>query len=167
MAVKGDIDYGRLMQRAMRSVMVSALTHGMEHGTADGNYFYIAFETTHPGVDMPDWLKAQYPEEMTIVLQYEYSDLVVASDRFSVVMSFNNRPATLAIPFDAVRSFMDPHAEFGVKFDAKDADEGDFAPADPPASDQEEADPSASENEPEADQQEAGSVVQLDSFRKK
>lgn len=127
-------NYGRLMQRAMRGLMAEVLGLVAKRGLPGAHHFFISFNTTHPGVDMPDWLRQQYPEELSIVLQHEFSDLAVANDRFSVVLSFGNRPATLVVPFDAVTTFADPSENFGLKFDASDADHGHEStpPAGPP-----------------------------------
>ena len=97
---EGDdpLDYGRLMQRAMRSVVREALGVVAELGLPEGHHFYIAYDTRHPGVDMPAWLRERYPEEITIVLQHEFWDLAVAPDRFSVSLSFSGRAAPLTVP---------------------------------------------------------------------
>ncbi|MFT4795521.1 MAG: hypothetical protein ACJAVR_001092 [Paracoccaceae bacterium] len=149
---EGHIDYGGLMQRALRGVMAQTLGLVAEDGLVGGHHFYITFDTGHAGVDMPAWLRAQYPEEITIVLQNEYWDLVVLQDRFSVGLSFSGRSAALAIPFDAVTRFVDPHAEFGLKFDAHDMDDEDLSGED-------DADPEPPHNG-------GGDVVSLDRFRK-
>ena len=157
----GDgFNYGRLMQRALRRLMADVLGRVAETGLPGGHHFFITFDTTHPGVDMPDWLKAEYPEELSIVLQYEFEDLAVASDRFSVTLSFKNRPATLVIPFDAVRTFADPSENFGLRFDAVEGDGEEPAPDGPEGPDDE---------GPEGGDAPKGEaeVVSLDSFRKR
>lgn len=151
------LDYARMMQRALRGVVHEAMGVAAEVGMPPGHHFYIGFDTRHPGVTMPDWLRAQYPEEVTIVLQHEFWDLAVAPDRFSVSLSFSGRAAALTVPFDAVLTFVDPDSEFGLKFDPQEAAE------DAPAS---------SEAEPEPDPPAGGGgaaggeVVSLDRFRK-
>lgn len=119
------LDYGRLMQHALRGVVREALGVAAEQGLPGEHHFYVSFDTSHPGVDLPDWLARQYPEELTIVLQHEFWDLAVTDDRFSVGLSFSERPATLTVPFDAILTFVDPHAEFGLKFDPQEGDEDD------------------------------------------
>lgn len=153
-----SIDYASLMQRALRSVVREALGQAAEDGLPGAHHFYISFDTTHPGVVMPDWLREKYPEQITIVLEHEYSDLAVTADRFSVGLSFSNRPVTLTVPLDAIRTFVDPHAEFGLKFDPVDseADLEDFEPED-----------DEPEDEPEPPAPKGGAdVVSLDRFRK-
>lgn len=156
------LDYGRLMQRALRSVVHEALAVAVEDGLPGQHHFYISFDTSHPGVDVPDWLKAQYPEELTIVLQHEFWDLAVTSDRFSVGLSFSERPVKLTVPFDAVLTFVDPHAEFGLKFDPHEVDDedelGDLGDLE---DEDDEPDPT-----PPSGGKGKGEVVSLDRFRK-
>ncbi|MEO1721328.1 MAG: ClpXP protease specificity-enhancing factor SspB [Pseudomonadota bacterium] len=118
-----SINYGRYMERAMRSVMAEVLGQVAREGLGAGHHFYITFETQHPGVDMPAYLKERYPSEMMIVLQEWYEDLAVMADRFRVTLNFADQPETLVIPFEAVKTFIDPSVKFGLKFDDQD-DEG-------------------------------------------
>ncbi len=160
--MSGDaLDYGKMMQRALRGVMAESLGVVAAHGIPGAHHFYITFDTSHPGVDMPAWLREQFPDEITIVLQHEFWDLAVTPDRFCVSLTFSDRTAHLVVPFDAVTTFVDPHAEFGLKFDAHDADE-DAAEGDEdllPTDD----DPGAPAAPPA---EHGGDVVRLDSFRK-
>ncbi|SET73082.1 SspB family protein [Oceanicella actignis] len=157
---QAGLDYGKMMQRALRGVMAESLGVAAREGLPGGHHFYITFDTRHPGVDMPDWLRAQFPEEITIVIQHEFWDLAVTPDRFSVGLSFSNRAATLVVPFDAVTTFVDPHAEFGLKFDAHDA-EDDEGPEPGPG------DGPGAEAEPPSPPAPGGDVVSLDRFRKR
>jgi hypothetical protein len=153
--MRGDgFDYGRMMQRALRGVMAEALGQVARRGLPGEHHFFISFRTTHPGVDMPDWLKARHPDSLAIVLQHEFSDLAVAADRFSVRLSFADRAATLVVPFDAVTTFADPSENFGLRFDAHDPDE-----AAPPEDDPTPPGPAPRDGEAE--------VVRLDRFRKR
>ena len=154
-------NYGRLMQRAMRGLMADVLGQVAKRGLPGEHHFYISFDTTHPGVDMPDWLRADYPEELAIVLQHEFSDLAVASDRFSVSLSFRNRPATIVVPFDAVRTFADPSENFGLRFDAAEheGDEGKGPEGGPGEG------PGGPERTPPREGE--SQVVSLDKFRKR
>lgn len=168
--MSGEIDYGQMMQRAMRRLMAEALGVFAENGPPGAHHFYVTFDTRHPGVDMPDWLRERYPREVTIVLQHEFRDLAVTGDRFTVTLSFSDRPATLVVPLDAVKTFVDPSVEFGLRFDpigedddededdeAIEADTRDLAAARPPARDSE-AGPAPATRDAE--------VVSLDAFRK-
>ena len=144
-----ELNYGQMMQRALRSVMAEALGAVAQHGLPGNHHFYITIDTQHPETDIPDWLRAEYPEQITIVLQFEYSDLEVSEDGFGVRMSFADKPAMIYAPFDAVLTFVDPSVEFGLKFDATEVD-------------QEEAPEPVKDDTPE----EGGEVVSLDQFRK-
>ncbi len=117
------LNYGRLMQKALRGLMAEVLGIVAEEGLPGEHHLYISVDTTHPGVVMADWLRARYPRELTIVLQHEFYDLAVASDRFQVRLSFSERPETLVVPFAAVLTFIDPSVKFGLKFDEDDTDE--------------------------------------------
>ena len=121
------LNYGQLMQKAMRAMMADVLGRVADDGLPGEHHFYICFETEHPGVDIPDWLRETYPEEMTIVLQEWFRDLVVTHDRFSVTLNFSDQAEKLVIPFAAVRTFVDPSVKFGLKFDAYDAEDHDDA----------------------------------------
>lgn len=144
------LNYGLMMQRALRGVMQDALSRVAAHGLPGNHHFYITFDTRHPGVILPDWLLEKYPDQITIVLQYEFEDLSVTPEGFGVRMSFSNRPATIFTPFDAVLTFVDPSVEFGLKFDATELDD---------------AEPEEDEPEPEREAASAD-VVSLDQFRK-
>ena len=164
------IDYGRFMAHAMRGVMAEVLGHVAENGLAGDHHFYITFDTTHPGVDLPGWLAERYPEEMTIVMQDWYDDLAVMGDRFRVTLNFSNRPETLVIPFDAVSTFIDPSVRFGLKFDDYDPDDtGEFEGAPTEAGQSAEGEGKGeSRDEEEESRSGRGSaeVVSLDTFRK-
>lgn len=155
-----ELNYGVMMQRALRSVMNDALQQVAATGLPGDHHFYITYDTRHPQTVIPEWLLAQHPEQITIVLQYEFSDLEVSSDGFSVFMSFGDRPATLFVPFDAVMTFVDPSVEFGLKFDATelDVEEEDILAASP-------EDDIEDDSEPDEERGSAD-VVSLDQFRK-
>lgn len=156
-----SLDYGNLMQKAMRGMMAEVLAHVAENGLPGQHHFYISFETGHPGVDIPDWLRDSYPEEMTIVLQDWFQDLAVAQDRFSVTLNFSDQAQTLVIPFGAVRTFVDPSVKFGLKFDPQDPDLSDIpTPADPDDTD------GAPDDDGSTAPEEGAQVVSLDQFRK-
>jgi hypothetical protein len=122
-----SIDYGYLMHRAMRGLIQSVLTDVAEHGLPGAHHFFITFDTTHPDVQIADWLKERYPTEMTVVLQHWVENLSVNDDGFTVTLNFGNSPERMVIPFDALRTFVDPSVEFGLRFEtqAEDADEDD------------------------------------------
>lgn len=164
------LDYAGLMQHALRGVVKDALGVAAEQGLPGDHHFYISFDTQHPGVDVPGWLSDQHPEELTIVLQNEFWDLAVAGDRFSVGLSFSDRPVKLTVPFDAVLTFVDPHAEFGLKFDARDSDDEDEDEDDDLLAgfdaDGDEADDDGPDDPDPSPPPGGGEVVSLDRFRK-
>jgi hypothetical protein len=160
------IDYARLMNDAMRGLIARVLREVAARGLPGEHHFFIAFDTTHPGVRIAPWLRERYPAEMTIVLQHEYGDLTVDDERFSVTLSFGDRPETLSVPFAAMSTFADPSVEFGMRFEAPDGEAAapaeDDTPEAPFAELPERASPDASDDAPRA----PAEVVSLDKFRK-
>lgn len=166
-----ELDYNDLIQeaqkRAYRFLMRDVLALVAELGDAPGeHHFFIEFFTGAPGVSIPDHLKEQYPERMTIVLQHQFENLTVSDDHVGVTLWFKGKEARLEIPFDAVIQFADPSAQFGVNFDVSDspaANEGDEAESDADADSASKAD-TAKQSEKKGD---GADIVSLDSFRKK
>ena len=111
-----EINYDKLIEKALKQVVVEALKIAEVQGLPGENHFYITFKTNHPKTIVPRDLKIQYPESMTIVLQHQYANLVVGKDSFSVELSFGGRPQTLSIPFESITYFADPYAKFGLSF---------------------------------------------------
>jgi len=166
------IHYGQLMHKALRGLMSEVLGDVAENGLPGDHHFFITFDTTHPGVDIPAHLVERFPSEMTIVLQHEYWDLTVLPDRFAVTLSFSERPATLVVPMDAIKTFVDPSVEFGLRFDSasdddddeddEEADDGEAPVARGHFAHQDEEEDDASDD----DERKGGDVVSLDQFRK-
>jgi hypothetical protein len=155
---ESQLPYEEWIENALRHVVAQAITHVAVHGLPDGHHFYLTFRTDHPGVASPARLRAQYSQEMTIVLQHQFWDLAYEADTrlISVGLSFGGVPSTLAIPLDAVIGFADPHIRYGLRFRPLTADPApEDAPAPAPASD-------ASPPAPEEPQ-----VVSLDAFRRR
>jgi len=111
-----EINYDKLIEKSLKQVVIEALRIAERQGLPGENHFYITFKTNHPETIIPNDLKIQYPESMTIVMQHQYSNLVVTNTSFSVELSFGGRPQTLVIPFDAITYFADPYAKFGLSF---------------------------------------------------
>lgn len=112
-----DIDYELLAQDAMRTVVRSVLTRVAKTGLPGEHHFYIAFNTLAPGVNISKRLKEKYPEEMTIVLQHRFWDLIVSEERFEVKLTFDSIPERLVVPFAAVKVFFDPSVPYGLQFE--------------------------------------------------
>ncbi len=163
------IRYDILAQDALRGVVRKFLSEVAKTGLPGEHHFYITFETRAPGVRISSRMLAQYPEEMTIVLQHQFWDLAVTEHAFEVGLSFNGVPERLLVPFTAIKGFVDPSVQFGLQFETAPAEEGveeasremDEVEAsalvfDPPAAD-------GAEPEKTGEAQ----VVRLDAFRKK
>jgi hypothetical protein len=118
------IPYDEIVQDALRAVVGRVLGQIVDWGGAlPGNHhFYITFKTGAPDVQIPPHLKERFPDEMTIVLQNKFWDLAVTETGFTVGLSFNQIPAKLVIPFDAITAFVDPAVDFGLQFQAAVAD---------------------------------------------
>ena len=124
-----QIRYDLLTQQALRGVVRSVLTDTAKKGLPGDHHFYISFDTTAAGVHMSDRLRAQYPDEMTIILQHQFWDLKVSEDEFEVGLSFGGVPERLTVPFDAVNGFFDPSVQFGLQFEEAAEGEERSAPA--------------------------------------
>ena len=162
------LDYGSLMHRAMRRLIREVLEDVAEHGLPGEHHFFVTFDTMHPDVEIGDWLSDRYPEEMTVVLQHWYDHLDVTPEGFSVTLNFGDAPEALYIPYDAIRTFVDPSVEFGLRFEAvedgpeeaaPDAGDGSATPL-PAVAAQSETEEDADEDKRDAE------VVSLDAFRK-
>lgn len=111
------IRYDLLAQEALRGVMRQVLVDAARNGLPGDHHFYITFDTTADGVRMSARLREQYPQEITIILQHQFWDLVVTDEAFEVGLSFGGIPERLNVPFDAVRGFFDPSVQFGLQFE--------------------------------------------------
>src|SRR5262245_44085900 len=112
-----QIRYDLLTQHALRGVVRSVLTDTAKKGLPGDHHFYISFDTKADGVHMSDRLRAQYPDEMTIILQHQFWDLKVSEDEFEVGLSFGGVPERLTVPFESVNGFFDPSVQFGLQFE--------------------------------------------------
>lgn len=157
------IPYGRLMHEAVCGVIRQVLDGVAQDGLPGEHHFFVTFDTRNPGVDLADWLRDRYPEEMMIVIQNWYDDLVVTEDGFAITLNFGDAPERLTVPYDAILTFVDPSVEFGWRFERTDEEE-DGPDGDPPAPDD---DPGGEPDiEAAADAPHDAEVVSLDRFRK-
>lgn len=150
------IDYGNLMHRAMRTLITEVLCDVEANGLPGDHHFFITFDTGHPDAKLADWLRDRYPQEMTVVMQHWYDALKVDPQGFAITLNFGDAPEPLYIPFDAVRTFVDPSVEFGLRFETHDGDDedgDDDAPMD-------------EDVEPDATAHKDAEVVSLDKWRK-
>lgn len=177
------IDYPGMIDHAMRDVVRQALKHIERFGLPGEHHFFISFQTNYPGVTISPQLKSRYPEEITIVVQHQYWDLLITKDYFSIMLSFNNIPEKLVVPFDALTAFADPSIKFGLQFHGKKfAANGAIAPASKTAGEEKVACPATGKTgaekpplasfEEEATREESTpandeKVVSLEAFRKR
>jgi hypothetical protein len=120
------IRYDLLAQEALRGVLRTVLSDAAKNGLPGDHHFFVTFDTNAEGVRLSQRMRAQYPKEMTIVLQHVFWDLVVSEDAFEVGLSFGGVPERLSIPFAAVKGFVDPSVQFGLQFEQ--VVEGDAPP---------------------------------------
>ena len=151
--------YDRMVDDALRGVMVRALRHAERHGLPGDHHFYITFRTDHAAAVLSEDLRAKYPEEITIVLQHQFWDLRVGDTGFSVALSFNQASQTLTVPFAAVTAFVDPSVKFGLQFRP-------LGPAEEPGGEPQPLIGARAEDAPPPTA-DSDNVVALDHFRKK
>lgn len=179
------LPYAVLVHAALRSLVRGALAHVARHGLPGDHHFYITLRTDHPGVAIPARLKAQYPEEITIVLQHQFWDLKVQEDAFTVGLSFGGVPASLTVPFAALIGFADPAMRanpfadvalmldkdrgFALRIPPEDDETAPYRDQDAPEASSEAAPPAAATPPAAADAPaaEAPQVVSLDAFRRR
>jgi len=118
--MSSTIDYGNLMHDAMRSLIRNVLLDVAANGLPGAHHFFITFDTAHPDAELADWLSDRYPDEMTVVMQHWYDNLEVTNDGFSITLNFGDAPEPLYIPYDAIRTFVDPSVEFGLRFEQQE-----------------------------------------------
>ncbi len=165
------LPYEAWAEEAFRQVMVRALQYAAEHGLPGEHHFYITFRTDHPQTSIPPRLRAQYPQEMVVVLQHQYWDLVVDEPGgvLSVGLSFGGVPSKLRIPLTAITAFTDPYARYGHRFRSDPSPvaanmSADSQSAEEPAAETAEQPPIDSEPKAEG---ETPQVVSLDAFRRR
>ncbi len=158
--------YDRMVEAAKRGVVRQALREVLARGgqLPGEHHFYITFRTDAEGVELPDYLRAKYPTEMTIVLQYQFYDLSVEAERFSVTLSFGGVLRRLVIPYITIITFADPSVNFVLQFQPDDMPDLLI--------EEEEEEVAADVDEPAAEDaadapKTTGTVVTLDAFRKK
>ena len=111
-----EINYDKLVEKSLKYVVIEALKIAADEGLPGEHHFYITFKTGHPNARVSAQLLNQYPEEMTIVLQHQFANLMVGATYFEVDLSFGGIPQTLRIPYDAITYFADPYAKFALSF---------------------------------------------------
>ena len=120
------IRYDILVQEALRGMVRDVLAKAAKNkGMPGEHHFFITFDTTAEDVQLSPRLHAQYPEEMTVVLQHQFWDLKVTDEGFEVGLSFGGVAERLRVPFGAIKAFADPSVQFTLQFEslAETADE--------------------------------------------
>ena len=131
---KDLIRYDLLVQEALKGVVRKVLTEAAKDGLPGDHHFYVSFRTDFPSAKLSTRLREKYPQEMTIVLQHQFWDLIINEQTFEVGLSFSGVPEKLVVPFDAVTGFFDPSVQFGLKFEVQDeAANADSASGEPAA----------------------------------
>jgi hypothetical protein len=159
--VKDLLRYDKMVEEALRGVVRDVLADAAANGLPGTHHFYVTFRTGFPGCTLPDYLRKEYPEEMTVVLEHQYWDLEVTEARFAVTLSFKNRPERLTIPFDAVTAFADPSVKFGLQFQPLTPEPPESSTEAPPRGGK------LKVVKPTKPAGKSGDVVTLDAFRKK
>jgi uncharacterized protein len=167
------IRYDLIVQEAMLGVVKKVLTDTQKNGLKNDHHFYLTYSTCFEGVEIPSSLLEKYPDEITIVLQHEFEDLIVKEDHFVVTLWFNNVPAHLRVPFKAIKAFFDPSVKFGLQFNIINEEKNDALEednvADITATFKNSKDAHKDGDDSVNQKTEAGNnnIVSLDSFRKK
>ena len=108
------VEYQKILDKNMLNVFKDILRDISDKGLTNNNHLYITFQTNHNAVEVPNWIKQKYPKEMTIVIQYEYYNLIINKNDFLITLSFNNVKENLKINYDSIISFADPSVNFGL-----------------------------------------------------
>lgn len=149
------IDYPTILQEALRGAVRQVLEQVAEHGIPGEHQLYVGFRTGFPGVRVPRFLRDQYPEEVTIVLQHQFWALEVTPEDFSVLLSFGGSRQQVVVPFAALTAFADPSADFGLRFEA--------APPEAAA----EPEPAPQAEKPSPGEELPGGVIRFDPSRRR
>jgi len=163
---KDPLRYDVWIEDALRSVVRRVLTFAATKGLPGEHHFYITFRTQDPGVAMPPYLKAMHPEEMTIVLQYQFEDLAIHDESFEVTLRFKGKAEHLVVPFAAVTAFADPSVNLGFQFKTNAERQAEKAAAAESAGGGA-APPEGGDKAALVDEAKTGQVIALDAFRKK
>ncbi|MBL6959273.1 MAG: hypothetical protein ISR52_09850 [Rhodospirillales bacterium] len=169
-----DLRYDTWIEDALRDVIKRALNHTAANGLAGEHHFYITFNTQEEAVQIPGYLRAEHPDEMTIVLQHQFDSLIVTDEAFSVSLRFSGKPEYLHIPFSAITAFADPSVNFGLQLkmmsfndDEAQEEKGFWLDNAEAAVDETEVEIDDGDEDLDEDTEETGKIIALDAFRKK
>jgi len=156
--------YDLMIEAALRDVVRETLSTVAQNGLPGEHHFYITFLTNFPGVEIPDYLRKQYADEMTIVLQYQFFGMKLEDDCLHVTLSFNNIKERLVVPVESITTFADPSVNFALQFQSGQGDEDDEDGGEDEAAN---AEPGEKGKDKPAPGEKRGEVISLDMFRKK
>lgn len=156
--------YDLMIEAALRDVVRETLSTVAQNGLPGEHHFYITFLTSYPGVEIPDYLRKQYADEMTIVLQYQFFGMKIEDDALHVTLSFNNVKERLVVPIESITTFADPSVNFALQFQSGQGDEDDEDGGEESVAN---AEKKEGGKKPIADGEKRGEVISLDMFRKK
>lgn len=154
------IDYDRLVREALLGVVRQVLEQVVAQGLPGEQHLFITFRTDHPEADVPAALRRKHPEEMTIVIQHQFWNLVVEEQRFSVTLRFGGAPQRLSVPWSALVAVVDPSVPFGLRFG--DPSEPEVAAADVHKTEVPRADAASAGERPAG-----ANVVEISAFRRR
>lgn len=155
-----EINYPQMIDEALHGVVKNVLGLVSKKGLKDGHHFFISFLTDSPGVELSKNVKAKYPDEITIVVQYQFEDLKVFDDHFSIKLKFDGVEEKVVVPYKAMTAFADPVEKISLQFHySQENPEANFEYEDV-VRDEMDSDPFSS-----GDTIETSNVIQLDKFR--
>jgi hypothetical protein len=159
------LHYDVWIEDALRSVIRRTISYVSDNGLPGDHHFYITFRTSDNMVEMPDYLRADHPDEMTIILQYQYDSLKVDENAIYATLRFNGKPETMVIPLSSVVSFADPSVNFGLQLKMANLDDENL---EYDADDAQDTDDNILSKPIKEDEgHTTGEVIALDTFRKK
>lgn len=147
------IGYDAIIEDSMRTIIHKVFKKIEKQGLQGGHHFVITFSTKAFGVQIPESLRVKFPEEMTIIIQHQFSSLAAFDSYFKIALSFSGSLENLTIPYKAISSFSDPQVNFTLKFNVVEDEEIEEY--------EEDLEP---ENQDNPDL--SGKIVSLDAFRK-
>jgi uncharacterized protein len=111
-----EINYPKMIDDALHEVVRGVLRMVAKDGLKEGHHFFISFITNAPGVELSKSVKDKYPDEITIVVQYQFDELKVFDKHFTIRLSFDGVEEQVLIPYKAMTAFSDPLEKISFQF---------------------------------------------------
>ena len=70
-------DYKPFLQKAFRSIVREILSDVAKNGLEGESHYFMTFQTDRDDVVIPDFVRTKYPQEISIILQNQFSNLIV------------------------------------------------------------------------------------------